>query len=32
MQEQGIQSVLTMDDHFIQVGMGFLKVLQQKSF
>jgi uncharacterized protein len=32
MQEQRIQSVLTMDDHFIQVGMGFLKVLQQKSF
>jgi uncharacterized protein len=27
MQEQEIQSVLTMDDHFIQVGLGFLKVI-----
>ncbi|NJM75370.1 MAG: PIN domain-containing protein [Acaryochloridaceae cyanobacterium RU_4_10] len=27
MQEQGIQSILTMDDHFIQIGMGFQKIL-----
>lgn len=26
MEERGIQRVLTEDDHFIQVGMGFLKV------
>ncbi|PSB26038.1 type II toxin-antitoxin system VapC family toxin [Stenomitos frigidus] len=26
MQEQGILSVLTQDDHFLQIGMGFVKV------
>jgi predicted nucleic acid-binding protein len=26
MQKQGIQSVLTMDEHFVQVGMGLLKI------
>lgn len=26
MQEQGLLSVLTQDDHFLQVGMGFIQV------